>query len=385
MERTPRVLHIITRLDAGGAATNTVTSVDGLRSHGFGVALAYGRTQSPSPALMDRVQDLDVPLYHVPGMGRSVSTVRDCVALLRLLRILRQDRFDLVHTHCSKAGAIGRLAARLRRVPAVHTPHGHIFHGYFGALPTVLFVSIERRLARHTARIVSLTDRETEESLEQMIGTRDQYVTVPSGVPLARFREPPQEAGARFREEHGVPPEAVLVLAAGRLVPIKGFDILLRSMPAVLEAAPQSHLVLCGDGPERQSLAVLANSLGVAQSTSFTGHLEDMRPAFAAADVFAMPSRNEGMGRALVEAMAAGTACIGTRTGGIPEVLRDGVNGILVPCEEADALSEAILRLARSPERRDTLGREAADSVYPAFDESTMVERLSEVYRGVLS
>ena len=385
MHRQTSILHVITRLDAGGAATNTVTCVDRLRLRGFDTALAYGRTHGASQVLMDRVKGLQVPVHYLPSMVRSVSPFRDAVALFGLLRILREAQYDLVHTHCSKAGAIGRLAARLRRIPSVHTPHGHIFHGYFGALPTSLFVSLERRLARHTARLVSLTDLETVESLDRGIGEPDRYVTVPSGVPLEQFRGIPDEAGSRFRQSHGVPSEATLILAAGRLARIKGFDVLLHAVAYMRQSTPGARLVICGDGPERQSLERLAGELGITDAVVFAGHLEDVRPALKSADIFVMPSRNEGMGRALIEAMAAGVACIGTRTGGIPEVIQDGKNGVLVPCEDAASLSDALLELARNPAARTRLGREAARSVYPAFDESTMVERLAEVYRGILT
>ena len=383
--RRPRVAHIITRLDAGGAAANTLASVALLPEQGFDTALVHGRTGSdPERHCRTELETRRVPVRHLSSMVREVAPLRDLAAFCGLYRYLRRESFDLVHTHCSKAGAIGRVAARCAGLPCVHTPHGHVFYGYFGVFPTRFFVAAERRLARITHRLVSLTDRETREALQRGIGVPSQYCTIPSGVPLQRFRESAADAGTAFRSHWQIPADALLVLSAGRLVPVKGFDILLRAFAGMTRPVAGVVLAIAGDGEKRGELEALAGELGIASDVRFLGRLPDLAPALGAADLFALASRNEGMGRVLAEAMAAGVAVAATRVGGIPELVRHGETGVLVPAEDPRALAEAMSVLARDAARRGELVRCAAASVYPRYDQSTMIERIAALYREVL-
>ncbi len=378
------MLHIITRLDSGGAATNTLVSVEGLRAHGFDTSLLYGKTHAPDGHIRERLEAGGVPALYLPEMVRDVAPLQDARAFRVIRRQLAAEDYDLVHTHSSKAGALGRLAARGRRLPIVHTPHGHIFYGYFGRLPTSLFVAAERYLARHTNRLVSLTDDETREALAHGIGRPEQYVTIASGVPLQRFAEPLPGEGEAFRHAHGIPLDATLVVSTGRLVPIKGFDLLIRAFAASPACRAAVYLAILGDGPERETLKELARQEGVEERVRFVGRMDDVRPALRASDVFVLASRNEGMGRSLVEALTGGCAVVATDAGGIPTFLAHESNGLLVPREDVGALAAALERLVTRPELRDELARNAPASVAVEFDQDTMVERLAELYHDVL-
>src|SRR5688572_13479636 len=194
-----RVLHVITRLSLGGSAENTVASMVGLAAAGYGGPLAVGCHESDGTSLED-ARRRGITLIDVSAFGREVGP-RDLIALGQLLAVIRRERPGLVHTHTSKAGFVGRLAARLARVPAViHQPHGHIFYGYYGRRTTAFYIALERLAARWTDVIVTLTPRGTEEHLAQRIGRPSQYVSVPSGVPTAALRErAPARAVARSR------------------------------------------------------------------------------------------------------------------------------------------------------------------------------------------
>lgn len=380
----PRILHIITRLDSGGAATNTLASVEGLRQHGFKTCVVYGRTQDPDGSITAHLRDHDMPNTYVPQMVRDVAPALDIVALRTIRRILVTSNCDLVHTHCSKAGALGRLAARTCGLPAVHTPHGHVFYGYFGPLPTRLFVTAERYLARSTRRLVSLTDDETREAVRHGIGRREQYRTIPSGVPLRWFAAPLPGEAEIFRRAHAIPRDATLIVSSGRLVPIKGFDLLIRAFAQRPARRDGTYLAILGDGPERGALAQLAQREGVGDRVRFAGHVADVRPALRAADVFALASRNEGMGRSLIEALAGGCAVVATDAGGIPTFLVHRSNGLLVPREDVHALAEALELLTRQPALRAELAHNAPKSIGPEFDQATMVEQLAGLYHDVL-
>jgi glycosyltransferase involved in cell wall biosynthesis len=350
-------LHVITRLTVGGSAENTVATMVALEAAGYAGPLAVGIAESDRPSV-DDARHRGVRLLDVPALGREVG-VRDVAALAHLCRVMRAQRPAIVHTHTSKAGFVGRLAARLAGVPAViHQPHGHIFYGYYGNGRTAFYIALERIAARWTDRIVTLTDRGIEEHLARRIGRRSQYRSVPSGVPTAALRAAaPSRSIARARL--GLPEDAFVVAGLGRLVPVKGFDVLIAALRPLAEAVPSARLVLIGDGPQRDELQVAARDLGVGGRVLVTGVTSDITGWLAAADVLAAPSRNEGMGRAIVEAMALGLPVVGAEVGGIPAVVADGETGWLVPPGDSLALAAALIELARDEALRIKLGTAA--------------------------
>jgi glycosyltransferase involved in cell wall biosynthesis len=378
--RSPRVLHVITRLTLGGSAENTVASTLGLMSAGYPCTLAAGLAQSDADVVAD-ARGRGCVVVDVPSLRREVGP-RDLVALGELVRLMRRERPAIVHTHTSKAGFTGRLAARIARVPVViHQPHGHIFYGYYGPRQTDFYVALERFAARWTDTIVTLTERGTEEHLARGIGRRAQYVTVPSGVPTAALRaRAPARAGARARL--GVAPDEFIIAALGRFVPVKGFDLLVAALPRVAQVAPGTRLLLIGDGPERDALLAQAARLGVSGRVTLTGATGDVGAYLAAADVFAAPSRNEGMGRALVEAMALGLPVVGAAVGGIPAVVTDGVCGRLVPAGDVEALAEALADLARDGALRAKLGAGAVERA-EAFSTAVAGTAMLALYDGL--
>lgn len=395
MNRTPKILHIITRLDCGGSATDTIVTVDRLRNHNFQTALAFGLTRVPDESVHALLAARKIPCFYLPPLVRNPSPGRDISALNGIFKLLKKEQFDLVHTHTSKAGTLGRLAAHWQGIPAVHTPHGHVFYGYFGPALTAVYVCVERLMARWTARIISLTDDETRESLERGLGRPEQYVTIPSGVPLALFKDIPGNLGAVFRNNLQIPPEALVFLSVGRLVPIKGFDILLKAFARAGFSAANGcaagakgkniFLVIGGDGEERRSLEALAGQLGITPQLRFAGEIRDIRGALSAADAFVLASRNEGLGRVYIEAMAAGLPVIGTAVGGVPSVIRDRQTGLLVAGEDPEKMARALCAMAADDELRLTMGKNAADSISPKYDEDAMVARIAALYREVLS
>jgi len=182
------VLHAITRLTLGGSSENTIASCVALARAGYRCTLATSFGES-EPSSLDDARRRGCRVVDVPSLGRELAPVADLAALRQLIRLIRSERPAIVHTHTSKAGFVGRLAARIARVPTViHQPHGHIFYGYYGAGRTALFTALERLAAKWTDRIITLTERGTEEHLARGIGRPEQYVTVPSGVPTERLR-----------------------------------------------------------------------------------------------------------------------------------------------------------------------------------------------------
>jgi glycosyltransferase involved in cell wall biosynthesis len=373
-----RVLHPITRLTLGGSSENTIASCVALDRAGYDCILATSFRESDASSLAD-ARRRGCRVVDIPALGREVAPLADLAALAELVRLIRRERPAIVHTHTSKAGFIGRLAAVIARAPAViHQPHGHIFYGYYSPRRTAVFTALERQAARWTDRIITLTDRGAQEHLARGIGRAEQYVAVPSGVPTAELRaaaSPRGEARARL----GLDPDAFIVVGLGRLVPIKGFDLLARALPALVAQIPSARVLLVGDGAERAHLGAIAASMGVAERLRMTGETTDVASYLAAADVVAVPSRNEGMGRVIVEAMALGLPVVATTVGGIPDVVTDGECGRLVEPEDTDALAAALIELGRDPALRRKLG-EAAVRRAEAFSTAVASEKLLAVY-----
>jgi glycosyltransferase involved in cell wall biosynthesis len=356
--------------------------VQALTRGGYHSTLAVGIAASEG-RFVERARDEGCRLVDVPSLGREPRPVRDLRALATLVRLIRRERVAIVHTHTSKAGFIGRLAGRLAGVPAIiHQPHGHIFYAYYGPSRTVLYVTLERIAARWSDRLVMLTDRGIEEHLAVGIGRRSQFVTVPSGVPTDELR-----ARARGRAEArralGLSTHAFVVAAVGRLVPVKGFDILVRALPALVRVVPDAQVIVAGEGPEGQRLTELAERLGVPGHVRLLGGDTDVIEILAAADVLAAPSRNEGMGRALVESMALGVPVVAAAVGGIPSVVNDDV-GRLIPADDASALAAALIELGGDSRLRAKLAdaaRRRADDFSTSVAEARMLEMYDALVR----
>jgi glycosyltransferase involved in cell wall biosynthesis len=375
------VVHVLTRLTLGGSAENTVSTMEGLERAGYHGTLVLG--PESEPALLTDARRRGCRIVEVSALVRDVAPARDLRALVALTRLLRRRRPAIVHTHTSKAGFVGRLAARLAGVPAViHQPHGHIFYGYWGAPRTALFVAFERLAARWTDTIVALTEREVADHLERGIGRPAQYAVVPSGVPTAALRAA-ASSRAEARARLGLPSDAYVVAAVGRLVPVKGFDLLVGALPRLVARVPAARVLLIGDGEDRAALEAQAAALGVTDRLHITGAVSDVAAHLAAADVLAAPSRNEGMGRVLVEAMALALPVVGAAVGGIPDVIVDGECGRLVPPEDAGALADALADLGLDATLRAKLGA-AARPRAEAFSTSVAAEAMRAVYDALV-
>ena len=375
------VVHVITRLTVGGSSENTVSTIEALEGAGYASTLVLG-PESEAPIVEDaRRRGCRVVL--VPGLVREVSPARDVAAALALWRLFRRTRPAVVHTHTSKAGFVGRLAAWLGRVPAViHQPHGHIFYGYWSRPRTALFVGLERLAAHWTDTIVTLTPLEVEEHLERGIGRPGQYAVVPSGVPTEALRRAaPSRDEARARL--GLPRDGYVIAGVGRFVSVKGFDLLVAALGDVVVHVPGAHLLLIGDGEQRAALEAQAHALGIANRLHITGTVTDVIGLLAAADVLAAPSRNEGMGRVLVEAMALGLPVVGATVGGIPGVIVDGECGLLVPSDDAAALAGALVELGLDRARRAKLA-DAARPRAEAFSTTVAAAAMREIYDRLL-
>ncbi len=377
-----RILHVITRLVVGGAQENTLLTVGHLNRTHYEVTLAYGPSIGPEGSLEDRIPK-DISVEPVPELVRHPDPVEDVLALRRLYTLMRQRRYHIVHTHTTKAGIVGRLAARFAQVPIViHTPHGHAFHAYLNRTGSAALRWTERSLARWTDRIVCLTATERQDHVRLGIGPLEQFEVIHSGVDLERFKQARIDPKEK-RRELGLPLHGPLVGCVARLVPVKGVEDLLAAVPEVLAVIPQATVVFVGDGPLRPMLERRAAAMGLNGSVAFVGLRGDIPELMRLFDVVALPSLNEGMGKAAVEAMAAGCPVVGSRISGIQDVIVDGQTGLLVPPRAPGALARAITRCLTDAAFARAIGQRASIAA-ESYGIEPMIVKLDRLYRQAL-
>lgn len=386
------VVHIITRLDYGGSAQNTMLTVLGHDRTQYEPLVIAGHpgswdAQGGMPATEEHGRRLEkerIPCVIVPSLVRPISPWKDLCALWALVGILRATRPAIVHTHTSKAGVLGRVAALIARVPViVHTPHGHVFYGHFGPGKSRVFMQVERILSRVTSRLVALTSAERDDHLERAVGRADRFAVIPSGIDVERFRRARVE-GRQIPAGFNCPSDATIVGSIGWLTDIKGHRVLIEAVGYLKDEFPGLHVVIVGSGGQQDALLAQADSLGLRDRIHLIGHRDDIERCLAGMDCFVFPSLNEGMGRALIEAMAAGLPVVASRVGGIPAIVRHEENGLLVAAGDGQALSAALRRILADPQWADRLGRNASCSIGQEFGVKAMVDAVESVYGGAL-
>lgn len=386
--KKPRILHIITRLDRGGSPENTLLTLIGLADR-FDFTLVYGLTQDFPRELFNLAKEKGVRFIYLPCLVRGISPVNDLKAFFSLFSLIKKEKFDIIHTHTSKAGILGRLAAKMagsrNYYPIlVHTPHGHIFYGYYGIVLSKLFLIFERWAVNFTDKIITLTEKGIDEHLQLGVGKdRSKFVAIPSGVDLNKIADFKIDPAAK-REELGIPENIRLVGSAGRLEPVKGYKYFVEASKKVKESVPDCLFLLIGDGSLREELQRQIESLNLQQSFRILGWRDDINEIISFLDIFVLSSLNEGMGRVLVEAMAMGKPVVATNVGGIPSVVVDGETGILVPPRNPEALTEAIISLLRNPEKMKKMG-EAGKERAKFFSVEVMIEKTEKLYEELLS
>lgn len=381
-----RVLHVITRMILGGAQENTLLSVEGLsRRREYDVDLVSGVDRGREGELLSRARE-SVRVVVVPELGRSINPFADVVALVKLVRIIREGRYHIVHTHSSKAGVLGRLAAWLAGTPiVVHTLHSLVFHDYQPWLLNRAARLVKRVLATLTHYYISVSSIIAERALAAGIGRRDASCTIYSGMELDWFLDAKPDRPA-VRRELGIPAGAPVVGKIARLFPLKGHDELLDAAPAIVRACPDVRFLVVGDGVLREHLEARARTLGIRDHLVFAGLVprERIPEMIAAMDLVVHTSLREGLARVLPQALAMGRPCVSFDLDGAPEIVISGETGFLVPARDHAALADAVVRLIDDAALRARLGANGRRLVDPMFRAEKMVQDIAAVYEMLL-
>ena len=374
-----RVLNIITRLEQGGAPLALLETVRRI-SPRFQVDIAVGQTDDPAQDLLNTPLVKGLRIIQVPHMRRNIHPFRDLGALWQLIRIIRAGRYDIVHTHTSKAGLLGRVAAYLCGVTAVvHSPHGTVLEGYFGTFTTRFFALLERLCAHISRRIICLTPLEIEQYRAVRIGQKAQYTHVFNGIDIDAYEARTGNPDA-LRRALSISPQDIVATIVGRLVPVKGHTNLLHAFQIASQTHPNLLLLITGDGELRSELEQLAQHLGITDRVRFLGWRDDTAEILEISDLFVLSSLNEGLGLVLVEAMAKHLPIVATRVGGVPCVVEHGKTGLLVPSGSPQAFARALGELADQPQKQRAMGEAGYRRAVRLFSISATVRETERVY-----
>jgi glycosyltransferase involved in cell wall biosynthesis len=331
---------------------------------------------------------LDVDVVRIDQLGREISPLRDLVATLRLARLIRRERPDILHTHTAKAGTVGRVAALLagRRAPpiVVHTFHGHVLRGYFGPLRSRLFRLLERWLAARTTALIAVSPQVRDDLVALGVAPPERFAVIRLGIELDQRVAGGQNGRIESRRYLGIPADRFAVGWIGRMTAVKRTDDVLVAFKRLRDEGVDAVLCMVGDGPDREQLERRAHELGVIRDTLFLGYQEDVAPFYAAFDALVLPSSNEGTPVSAVEALAAGRPVVATRVGGVPDVVQEGEDGFLVEPGATDDLADRLAQLARDPKLRKRMGEAGRQRVLPRYAVNRLVDDVDRLYRSLL-
>jgi len=388
-----KVLHIITRFDKGGSAQNTYLSLLGLRKKNYQLSLVSGLSLESEMKYEEiKAKEKDIQILKSEGIEfiqcssllRRINIIKDLKAFFDIWRIIKKYNPLIVHTHSSKAGLMGRLAAKLAGTPIiVHTPHGHVFFGYFGPFKTKLFIIFEKLASRITDKVVALTNREKEDHILFKIAEEDKFSVIYSGIELNALKESSSGEKQNLKKELGIPENSLIVGTAGRLVPVKGPEFLVKASKYIISKYPDTYFMFTGDGTLEHDLKRKALEMGISDNIIFLGWRDDLAKIISIYDIFVLPSLNEGMGRVLVEAMALGKSIVASNIGGIPDLVIHGKNGFLVPPKNPKELAKYIQILLEDEKKREKMGL-AGKEMSLNFSAENMVEKIAELYEELL-
>ncbi len=373
-----RVCHVITQLELGGAQENTLALVERLPADRYETHLICG----PGGILDEEVRAcLGDRCIFVPSLIRRVCPIHDSLAYFSLKRIFQRERFDIVHTHSSKAGVIGRLAARAAATPNIfHTAHGWGFHDRQSAITHSLFVLVERRAARCSDVIVAVSEATRQKGLAAGIGKPEQYRVIREGIDSGLFRACADKIG--LRRKLGVEQDRSIVSMIACLKPQKSPLDFVDVADRVRQKVEKVLFLLVGDGSLRGEIENEISRCGLQNTVRLLGWRRDVPDIVRASDLTLLTSRWEGLPRAVLESIAAGVPVIATAVDGTPEAVQDGVNGFLFAPGDTAGCANYISDLLLDPQKLSRLGETAASSWRDEFDLQSMVDRTDQLYRN---
>ena len=381
-----RIVHVITRLIVGGAQENTLLTAAGqVEEYGDDVIVVTGPGAGPEGSLEEWALQRGLAVRLIPEMGRAIRPWKDWRSYQAIATAIRELSPDIVHTHSSKAGILGRAAAHCQQVPVVHTIHGAAFHFGQSRLSQAVFRQAERWAARRCQKLISVCDAMTRQYVNAGIATPEMFTTIYSGMDVEPFLDPPRSR-EEVRAELGFEDDDIVVGKVARLFNLKGHRYLLEAASQIIEKCPRARFLLVGDGPLRDQFEARISRDGLADHFVLAGLVAPGRipELLHATDLVVHASVWEGLARVLPQSMIAGKPVVSFEIDGAPEVVLHEETGLLVQPESVEGLIESVTRLASDQELRDRMGNAGCRRWTETFRYQEMARLVREVYQDVL-
>lgn len=375
-----KVLHLITRLIVGGAQENTIYTAQLLDPRRFEVEVLCGPQTGSEGSLIEEALQKGVKLSILPELVRELNPLKDLIAFIKLSLILRKKRFAIIHTHSSKAGILGRLAARLAGIPVIfHTVHGWSFHDHMPKWRKRLFILLEKFSAKFTQRLIVVTRKDIQKGLRYGIGKPEQYLLIRSAIPLDEFLYPKFDQ-KQLRKELGIPINAPVIGTVGRLSPQKNPLEWIKIAARIVSLQPDCCFLLVGDGPLRGEVESQIEKFCLKNQFILTGLRRDVPHLLSVLDVFLLTSLWEGLPRVIPQAMCREVPIVAYASDGVAEVIEHEQTGFLCQPGEIDLAAQYCLQLLKSRDLRKAIVRKAKQVATEQFDLRTMIEQLETLY-----
>ena len=390
----PRVLRIINRLNIGGPTYNAAYLSKYL-SKDFETLLVAGEKDETEDSSQFILHELGLKPIIIPEMKREINLKNDRIAYQKIKEIIADFKPDIVHTHASKAGALGRLAAHKMKVPVIlHTFHGHVFHSYFGKVKTSIYKTIERNLARKSTKIIAVSAIQKKElSITHNIAKPNKIEVIPLGFDLNKFKENQEEKRTSFRQKWLIEDDEIAIGIIGRLVPIKNHHFFLNVVKKISELTTKKvRFVIIGDGELRGELENYCKQLKIVFSTeknvrstllTFTSWITDIDVALAGLDIVALTSKNEGTPVSLIEAQAAGKPIVTVNVGGIENIVIPNETALLSNINDEQLFTENMLSLIEDEKKRIAFSQKG-EHVFKSFHYDRLVSDMGKLYLQLL-
>jgi glycosyltransferase involved in cell wall biosynthesis len=393
----PKVLRIINRFNLGGPTYN-VAYLTKYMAPEYETLLVGGMNDEHEACSDYIIKKLGIHAIKIPEMMREINGYNDMIAYKKIKEIIRRYKPDIVHTHASKAGFIGRRAAIKSDVPViVHTFHGHIFHSYFNKHKTALFKKLEQNMAAKTTAIVAISDIQKHELCNiHQIAAEEKFRVIPLGFDLNRFQDNYSQKRDDFRKQYKISDDEIVISIVGRLVAVKNHPLFIKSIANVKSKTNKKiKAVIVGDGQLRNGLIELAYSLGLKCSTPenhiddpdiiFTSWIQNADIVFAGSDITALTSFNEGTPVSLIEAQAANTPIVTTNVGGIEDVVLKNLTALLAKNNDLEDFSDKLLTMLNNDEMRLNMANHGWNFVKEKFHYSRLVSDMKLLYDELLA
>lgn len=385
-----KVMRIINRFNIGGPTYNA-TFLTRYLSDDFETLLLGGLPEKDESDSLYILDEYNVKPQLIKEMKRKPSLVSDVKAFLKIRSMMREFRPHIVHTHASKAGVLGRLAAISLGIPVVvHTFHGHVFHSYFSSLKTQIFKTIERFFAKKSTTIIAISPIQKEELVhEHKIVSSSKCVVLPLGFDLIRFKTKKEEVREQIRTQYNIGEDVIAVAVVGRLAPIKNHRMFLDATRLVAEQTNvKCTFFIVGDGSEYNWIAEEVRELNDRFSNMnwvMTSWIKDIATFNAGMDLICLTSTNEGTPVSLIEAQASGVAILATDVGGVRDCVSEGVTAVLSPSNDTEKFAAALLELVENEKKREFLSQNGWTHVEESFHYTRLVNDMDKLYRKLVN